>query len=127
MGKKTIKQMATFLVRQGDVLIQRIDGAMPKLGEPVPRDKGRIVLAYGEVTGHAHAIASREAELFLLAPDNTSDGDAAWRAAQRILTIAGKGATLKHEEHAPIKLPPGNYRVVRQREYSPEELRVVAD
>jgi len=23
----------------------------------VPRDRGRVVLAYGEATGHAHAIA----------------------------------------------------------------------
>jgi hypothetical protein len=41
--------------RQGDVLILET-AAAPTDAVEVPRDKGRIVLAYGEVTGHAHAI-----------------------------------------------------------------------
>ena len=31
--------------------------------ESVPLDRGRVVLAYGEVTGHAHAIRSGSATL----------------------------------------------------------------
>jgi hypothetical protein len=41
--------------RQGDVLIERI-AKMPTSTTPVARDAGRVILAYGEVTGHAHAI-----------------------------------------------------------------------
>jgi hypothetical protein len=37
---------------------------------------------------------------------------------QRFLRI-GTEALLTHEEHAPIQLPAGLYRVVRQREYLP--------
>ena len=44
--------------RQGDVLLIPTD-AIPEKAKRVTRDAGRIVLAYGEVTGHAHAIASR--------------------------------------------------------------------
>ncbi len=36
--------------RQGDVLVTRIE-EFPAGLEPVDRDRGRIVLAYGEVTG----------------------------------------------------------------------------
>jgi hypothetical protein len=44
------------------------------------------------------------------------------------LTVSADGpAALAHDEHATIMLPPGNYRIVRQREYSPEEIRDVAD
>ena len=113
--------------RQGDVLITRVDGTAD-VGKPVSRDRGRIVLAYGEVTGHAHAIVSKRAELFELVEDRTKDGDDAWARAARILRVSGKAAVeLRHEEHATIELPPGDYEVTRQREYHPEELRMVAD
>ena len=34
---------------------------------------------------------------------------------------------LEHDEHETIQLPPGDYRIIRQREYSPEAIRNVAD
>ena len=42
--------------RQGDVLILRVN-SVPDGLKVEPRDNGRVILAYGEVTGHAHAIA----------------------------------------------------------------------
>lgn len=102
---------------QGDVAIIPVAN-VPKNAQPVPRDNKRIVLAYGEVTGHAHAILDREAELYSV-PD-TED---------RFLRImAASGVELKHEEHATITLPQGNYIVRQQREYvAPEIERRVAD
>ena len=47
------------MYRQGDVLIRRLKKLPPEPeggSEKVERDNGRVVLAYGEVTGHAHAI-----------------------------------------------------------------------
>lgn len=108
--------MKPFMARQGDVLIVSAD-AIANIGEIVPRDKGRIVLAYGEVTGHAHAILDREAELREI--PGTED---------RFLRIMSQsGVELKHEEHSTIIIPPGAYIVRRQREYSPEAIRFVAD
>ena len=104
-----------FHVRQGDVLVVAVDG-IPADAAPVPRDGGRVVLAYGEVTGHAHAIRAREASLLGLGPD-------------RYLRVSAP-VTLDHEEHAAIDLPPGAYRVVIQREYVPGPIpasRRVAD
>ncbi len=100
------------MYRQGDVLIQRVR-SIPKAAKPKARDNGRIVLAYGEVTGHAHAIADLNALLL----DN--DGD--------LYLEADGSVTLSHEEHATIDVPAGKYRVVRQSEYSPEMVRSVAD
>jgi hypothetical protein len=114
------------MVRQGDVIL--IPVAKARTGKPVKRDHGRIVLAYGEVTGHAHAIAHRDAELFELAEDHTKDGNDVWARAARILRVTAKaGVELRHEEHETIHLPPGEYLVRRQREYAPDELRLVAD
>lgn len=103
------------LYRQGDVLIEQV-ATIPDGLVDVPRDDGRLILAYGEVTGHAHAVV----------------GDCQFLAAdleeleERFLRVESEAAVV-HEEHDTIALPPGNYRVVRQREYSPEEIRTVAD
>lgn len=107
------KSRKTTQFRQGDVLIQRVD-SIPENAKPVARDRGRVVLAYGEVTGHAHAIA--EAEVTMLEVDESI----------RYLDVQME-AFLRHEEHATVTLAPGKYIVRRQREYSPEEIRNVAD
>lgn len=106
------------MFRQGDVLIVPVpeesvpQHAVDAAGEP--RDaRGRMVLALGEVTGHAHA---------LVAP-----GKLVRTGAERMLLHLPEGGRLSHEEHAAIPLPRGWYRVVRQREYTPSAIRIVAD
>lgn len=101
--------------------------ALPKGAKDVSPE-GRIVLAYGEVTGHAHAVyeeADRSAK-----PEDRPAGKMParlWDAgAERFLQVLEKTA-LRHEEHAPVPLDPGIYRVTTQREYSPGEIRRVAD
>ena len=90
--------------RQGDVLLQRID-RLPENALPVEWEE-RVILAYGEVTGHAHAISTQHAKMYM------------WKG-DRMLEIK-PGAQLVHEEHATISLPEGFYKVVQQREYVPE-------
>jgi hypothetical protein len=102
------------MYRQGDVLVVAIN-AIPRRAKPVDRDRGRVVLAYGEVTGHAHAIADSGAALLQHEDD------------QYLRVTAAGGVGLKHEDHDTIEVPRGDYRVVRQREYAPEAPRVVAD
>jgi hypothetical protein len=103
------------IFRQGDVLIIGVaKSRLSKNAKPIARDRGRVVLAYGEASGHAHAILTKDTILF----DN---GDGV-----RILAVEGE-AELVHEEHATIKLPPGHYEVRRQREYAPAVIRMVAD
>lgn len=103
------------LFRQGDVLIAEVP-EIPKDLVEVPRDNGRVILAYGEVTGHAHAV---EGDVQFLAADLQE-------LEERFLAVE-REAQVVHEEHDTITLPPGNYQVVRQREYSPEQIRMVAD
>jgi hypothetical protein len=73
-------------------------------------------LAQGELTGHAHTICAPEAELV------TRE-----QADELYLLVYGEEVVLEHEEHDRIALPPGNYRVLRQREYSPAAILHVAD
>jgi hypothetical protein len=100
--------------RQGDVFLRRVD-SLPEGLEVVPRDRGRVVLAYGEVTGHAHAITDADATLYV---DEAT--------GQRYL-LAKEGVDLVHEEHSTIAVDRGVYEVVGQREYAPGEIRRVAD
>jgi hypothetical protein len=108
-------------VRQGDVLIIPIPrGEVPKGLVAVPRDsRGRVILAEGEVTGHAHAILDDAATLF-----RRSDLD---EMADRFLAVECEVAEVVHEEHATITLPGGDYIVRQKREYQPEAPRYVAD
>jgi hypothetical protein len=95
-------------IRQGDVFVTPID-AIPAEAETVARDAGRVVLAYGEVTGHAHAIHEPNAELLSISEN------------ERFLRIVGSDVVLRHEEHSAIAIAPGTYRVVRQREWTDED------
>lgn len=101
------------MYRQGDVLIEEVE-QLPEDIKPVARENGMVVLAHGEATGHHHSFSAGSAALL-----ETPTGE-------RFLTLRRR-ATLKHQEHDPIALPPGDYRVRRQREYSPEAIHNVAD
>lgn len=104
----------TATYRQGDVLLRRVD-AMPKQVKALRPELGRVILAHGEVTGHHHSLCVEDATLF--ADDATS--------ARFLCCI--RDAVLEHQEHDPIALPAGTYEVVRQNEYTPGEIRRVAD
>lgn len=93
------------MIRQGDVILVPVE-TVPDL-PVIPRDRGRIVLAYGEVTGHSHAIVEADAELVGATAD----------AVDRYLRLRSS-AVLVHEEHASVMLLPGDYRVVIQEEWS---------
>ena len=90
-------------LRQGDVLLVEVP-SIPKAARQEHR-AGRIVLAEGEATGHAHAIHDPDARTF-------------WHGDERFLLTRSR-AQLVHEEHAPIDIPPGSWRIVQQREYVP--------
>ncbi|MFC4031857.1 hypothetical protein ACFO3J_10235 [Streptomyces polygonati] len=108
------------MYRQGDVLIVPTEESEldPRIAD-VPREprdaRGRLVLALGEVTGHAHAVVGPGSLLREAGPLGPT------------LLHLPDGGRVVHEEHAAISLPKGWYRVVRQREYVPGSVRLVAD
>ena len=113
------------VARQGDVMLVRIDKLPIGLSRASRDHLGRIILAYGETSGHGHAI--RDTHVVGLRMAGSEDVD--------YIEVGGSGAaTLSHEyesgklaEHEAITLPPGSYHVVRQREYSPEAVKRVVD
>lgn len=107
------KKAPLSIIRQGDVLLIPRN-AIPEGATPVRRDRGRVILAYGEVTGHAHALIEPDVEL--LTADDV-----------RYLRVDSVSALLMHEEHTHLVIPAGSYEVRLQREYTPEAIRNVAD
>lgn len=113
------------LYRQGDVLVVAIPlDQVPADTKPVAREHGRVILAHGEVTGHAHAIVEKTAELVEPAEQLV---DAEGARELYLLVHGDETVDLVHDEHDTIPLAPGAYKVVRQREYAPEQTRQVAD
>ena len=107
------------LYRQGDVLFRQIV-RLPK-GKQIKRQNATV--AYGEATGHSHALALEDREV----AEVLEIGEGLYvHVSEAGVRIEG-GATFVHEEHAPVTLPIGNYEVVIQREYSPETIRSVID
>ena len=118
--------------RQGDVALlytsKKVRGQ-----KPLPRDNGRLVLAHGEVTGHTHGIDAKGANLYLESGTRATPDIMA-----RLLTLGGgvmpdaelrapAGTAITHDEHGPVVTKDKGYTVRRQIEYSPAELRSVAD
>jgi hypothetical protein len=105
------------LLRQGDVLLVPAEG-LPEGALPRRRREGRLVLARGEATGHAHAVEESGCELL--------SGPGSERLFLHVL--AESGVVVRHEEHDPIAVAPGVWEVRRQREYEPRRaFRWVAD
>ena len=97
--------------RQGDVILVPV-GEIPS-GSVIEPDKGRVILAYGEVTGHAHALPLGFAKQY--------------QAGERVFVEVTAKAELRHEEHAPLQIPEGKYEKLIAREHTPGGERRVID
>lgn len=98
------------LYRHGDLLVETV----PEVPEGARRLQ-HLVLAEGELTGHSHRVAEREAATLFQSGE------------EMFLSVTGDTATLVHQEHGPIPISRGTYKVWRQREYTPREIRIVRD
>jgi hypothetical protein len=108
---------------QGDLLIERVDDIEPS-GTILPPDSGgKFVLAEGELSGHRHVISERvtmfrDDALARYVPTGLYIGH---------VKVTDASAVVHHQEHAPILLRAGTYRVRRQRELEATDISVVSD
>lgn len=120
--------MKRFQYRQGDVLLIPISSdEVPATAAPVARENGKAILAHGEVTGHHHAVLDRDVDLVGIPADGEQLVTADQATELYLLVHGAEAVALVHQEHDTISVDPGAYKVVRQKEYSPEEVRRVAD
>lgn len=109
--------MKREIIRQGDVLLVPV-GGLPNGAKDVTPKKGDVILAHGEVTGHAHRIKHDH-------PEKTS-ARIFDIGAERYLQVAERVA-LTHEEHSAVFLEAGIYRQAFQYEEKRAEIQRVTD
>lgn len=111
-------------VRQGDMLLIQVDAA-PEGYEHRPAK--RAIIGYGEVTGHHHVL--NDVEWIVDADTTPADLEAFAQGTKTmpVFIVATDDTELVHDEHATIKVVPGVWRVLRQKEYRPDAIRSVLD
>ena len=95
--------------RQGDLLIVRVNAIPTKANSQKSR-----VLAEGEATGHLHEL-DEKSDVF------EEEGVLYFRVNENSQSL------LTHPEHKTLTFEPGDYRVIRQREYEPQGWRYAHD
>lgn len=105
------------IIRQGDVALVRVR-SIPKEALEQPATGKKLILAYGEATGHHHRFE------FMDTSHNVKLHATA--GGVRYLNVSAH-ADLLHEEHATARVPAGKYLLPSQVEYTPAELRRVVD
>lgn len=117
---------------QGDILLVPVSAA-PAACKP---KGGKVVVGYGEASGHQHVLVGRcqwlVDALDDIALDRFANGEP---VAEPVFVECGEGVRLAHldavgnptADHAAIDVPPGTYRVIRQRQWTAGMSRAVAD
>jgi hypothetical protein len=113
----------TEMFAQGDLLLERVADVVPSGSIEENLDGVAMVLAEGELTGHRHAI--REPVTLFRDEKLASDMPAGLYIGH--VKVSSEYARVTHDEHAPLTLPRGTYRVRRQRELGPKDARILAD
>jgi hypothetical protein len=113
----------TEIFAQGDLLLERVADVAPSGMIEENADGAAMVLAEGEATGHRHAIPERVTKF----RDDRLARDIPAGLYLGHVQIGSAIARVTHEEHAPITLPRGTYRVRRQRELGPRDVRILVD
>lgn len=102
------ERTANFQARQGDIFMEQLQ--KPSNLKPLPNFDG--ILAYGEVTGHCHAVDKTELDHVEAFIDEQGQ---IWMRSTN-----GEPIHVSHDEHGTIELPgDGMFCVSRQREYDP--------
>mgnify|MGYP003148847609 CR=1 FL=1 len=130
--------------QQGDVLFVELDDEDAKTFQDkkaststnwrrirVEREEnGDTVVAYGEATGHNHRFQF-DSKTMVNYPVTGYVSDMGRRGETNALQYVEveKTATLTHQEHNPIQVPPGKYRVkiVREFDHIGQQTRNVVD
>jgi len=118
---KTFTRMAA----QGDFIIFSIN-EMPKNVERIDAKNGRITVAHSE-TGHDHvAVLERPDSVQAFKETGTKDVD-----LYKMFLLVKDPTPIEHlrsfDTHETLLVPPGNYEIRRQREYTPEGFRRAQD
>jgi hypothetical protein len=110
------------LFAQGDLLIEQIENRPPS-GTRIATQAGATIVAEGELSGHRHTIY----DAVTMFRDDALARDIPAGLYVGHINVDSPSARLVHDEHDPITLRQGSYRVRRQREFEPKDVGLVVD
>lgn len=88
-------------IQHGDVLLERVK-RLPK--GATQRERGeRLIIMEGEATGHHHAVEDKTSTI--------------WEIGGQLYLEVLEPTTIVHEEHKPLPIPEGIYRIGQVKEY----------
>ena len=98
-------------LRQGDIFLERVE--KPDLSKLIPRNRdaatNKMIVARGEKTGHMHWFEKTQSQIF--------------ESSSVCYLLLEEDDVMKHQEHPFLNVPAGTYRMIQQREYSPNEVK----
>lgn len=94
-----------LFIRQGDILFEKIDEV-----DSSKQNLDTKTVALGEITGHSHSF-NKQSQILL---SKKVDEDVPTQ-----LVVLDESAQLTHQEHLPINIPQGIYRIRREQSYNP--------
>jgi hypothetical protein len=109
--------MTIRLCAQGDILIERVEDCAASGQIVQSAHNGPVVIAEGEATGHHHRLLGS----VTMYRDDAIARDIPAELYLAHVEVRSPTARLVHEEHAPITLEKGTYRVRRQRQLEPAD------
>ena len=115
---KNFKLMAA----QGDFVIIRIN-ELPEGIIPCNKKDGKWVVAHSE-TGHNHVMEAERVEMFKV---ELKADDAVFELYLNVLGDTQIEHIRSYDTHEALNVPPGTYKIKRQREYTSEGWRRAAD
>ena len=118
-----MKKFTGKIAAQGDFVIIRLNRLPESNLEPVKAEGNFYVVAHSE-TGHNHVMERTNVEAFVAAGTKEVD------LYEMFLSVK-EPTEINHlrsfDTHESILVPPGDYVIKRQREYTPEGFRRAAD
>lgn len=98
--------MDKMLIQQGDILFVMVDAMPENVTEKSGSRPGLVTFAEGESTGHHHSCRADDVTLY------EDRNGTLWCRVKKEVDVT-------HQEHGPVHLPAGEYRIGIVREVDP--------
>ncbi len=101
---------------QGDLMFIPIEEKHEDFSEQLEPVDGKYIIAEGEKTGHTHVVEASHATWYDSITAEWAKQTGQTNRGRGILVIDVDDTPIMHDEHPPLPLAAGTYRVVRQEE-----------
>jgi hypothetical protein len=131
--EKIMSEKIIIPAEQGDVTLIKADIPQKLLkGKKRKTKAGRVILAFGEATGHHHSLDTKKAYILEPTPElnalfNAQVGIPKQASILDAVLVVEAPDEIKHQEHSGLQIAPGVYWEVIEQEYTPGRIERARD